>query len=52
MTGPDDFRAARDVSRETLDRLTIFEGLLKRWTARVNLIAPDYNRSNLDPPYP
>jgi 16S rRNA (guanine527-N7)-methyltransferase len=39
MTGPDAFRAARDVSRETLDRLILFEALLRRWTARVNLIA-------------
>ena len=40
MQGPDEFRAARDVSRETLDRLELFAVLLRRWTARVNLIAP------------
>ncbi len=28
------------VSRETLDRLALYEGLLKSWQARVNLIGP------------
>jgi 16S rRNA (guanine527-N7)-methyltransferase len=39
MTGPEAFCAARSVSRETLDRLRLFDTLLRRWTARVNLIA-------------
>ena len=29
-----------DVSRETLDRLDAFETLVRRWTPRINLIAP------------
>lgn len=34
------FLAQADVSRETLERLRIYVGLLLRWTARINLIAP------------
>ena len=29
-----------NVSRETLERLAQFEGLVRRWTPRINLIAP------------
>lgn len=35
---PDD--PLRDVSRETLERLRIYEALLKKWTRKINLIAP------------
>ena len=40
IAGPEDFRAAFDVSRETLERLSIYASLLSRWTRRINLIAP------------
>ena len=30
---------ALDVSRETINRLKVFEALLRRWTARINLVA-------------
>lgn len=33
-------RLSADVSRETLDRLEIFERLLAKWTKSINLIAP------------
>ena len=29
-----------DVSRETLEKLEVYEALVKKWTASVNLIAP------------
>ena len=35
-----DFAAAFPVSRETLARLAIYEGLLRRWQSAVNLVAP------------
>lgn len=40
MTDRDAFLARRDVSRETLDRLDIFAGLLTRWSGAINLVAP------------
>lgn len=40
IDGPEAFRAAFSVSRETLDRLTLYEDLLKRWQKAVNLVAP------------
>ncbi|MCB2135360.1 MAG: 16S rRNA (guanine(527)-N(7))-methyltransferase RsmG [Rhodobacteraceae bacterium] len=33
------FLAARNVSRETLDRLTAYESLLKKWNPAINLVA-------------
>ncbi len=33
-------RAAKNVSRETLERLDIFASLLKKWTKSINLVAP------------
>ena len=38
--GPEGFRAAAAVSRETLDRLEAYAALLERWQARINLVAP------------
>jgi 16S rRNA (guanine527-N7)-methyltransferase len=38
--GPEDFAAATNVSRETLDRLAAYEVLLRQWSARINLVAP------------
>ena len=35
-----DFAAVFDVSRETLDRLAIYEALLRQWQKAVNLVAP------------
>ena len=38
--GPEDFRAATDVPRETLERLTRYADLLATWQKRLNLVAP------------
>jgi 16S rRNA (guanine527-N7)-methyltransferase len=40
ISTPEAFAEAFDVSRETLDRLTAYEALLKRWQKAVNLVAP------------
>ena len=41
IAGPADFAAAFDVSRETLDRLAIYEKLLRQWQKKaLNLVAP------------
>jgi len=37
---PDDFAAAFGVGRATLDRLALYERLLRQWQTRVNLVAP------------
>jgi 16S rRNA (guanine527-N7)-methyltransferase len=37
---PADFAAAFDVSRETIERLEIYEALLRQWQKAVNLVAP------------
>ena len=37
---PSDFAAAFDVSRETLQRLELYEQLLRQWQKAVNLVAP------------
>lgn len=29
-----------DVSRETIDRLKVFEGLVRKWTPKINLVGP------------
>lgn len=42
--GPEEFQAATNVSRETLERCTLYVDLLKDWNARMNLIA----RSTVD----
>lgn len=34
------FSAAVDVSRETLDRLTAYEALLRKWNVAINLVSP------------
>jgi 16S rRNA (guanine527-N7)-methyltransferase len=39
MSGPEDFAAAFDVSRETLDRLRLYVALLEQWQPRINLVA-------------
>ena len=36
---PEDFAAATGVSRETLDRLTIYADLLAKWNRRINLVS-------------
>ena len=38
--GPEDFAAAFDVSRETIERLETYEKLLRQWQKAVNLVAP------------
>jgi len=38
--GPEDFAAAFDVSRETIERLATYEKLLRQWQKAVNLVAP------------
>jgi 16S rRNA (guanine527-N7)-methyltransferase len=40
ISTPDDFAAVFDVSRETLDRLAIYEALLRQWQKVMNLVAP------------
>ena len=40
IRGPEDFAAAFDASRETLDRLAIYEQLLRHWQKTINLVAP------------
>jgi 16S rRNA (guanine527-N7)-methyltransferase len=40
IAGPADFAAVFNVSRETLDRLAIYEALLRQWQKAVNLVAP------------
>jgi len=41
------FAARFDVSRETLDRLTTYHELLKKWGARINLVS----RATIDDPW-
>lgn len=40
IRGPNAFEKAFSVSRETLDRLKIYESLLQRWQKTINLVAP------------
>jgi len=39
IRGPEDFAAAFDVSRETIDRLIVYEKLLRQWQKTINLVA-------------
>jgi 16S rRNA (guanine527-N7)-methyltransferase len=39
VSGPEDFRAAFDVSRETMARLGSHLALLERWNPRINLVS-------------
>lgn len=39
ISGPEDFRAAFDVSRETMERLQTHLALLEKWNPRINLVA-------------
>lgn len=41
FSDPDAFRAAFDVSRETVRRLRVFAEILVKWNARINLVSPD-----------
>lgn len=38
--GPEEFRRDSGVSRETLARLEVYAGLLRKWNARINLVSP------------
>jgi len=38
--GPEEFRAATNVSRETVERLTAFVAILAKWQAKTNLVGP------------
>ncbi len=38
--GPEDFVRDFDVSRETLERLKLYESLLRQWQKAVNLVSP------------
>lgn len=40
IKGPEDFQRHFQVSRETIDRLRLYEDLLKRWQKKINLVAP------------
>jgi 16S rRNA (guanine527-N7)-methyltransferase len=42
--GPDEFTEALDVSRETMERLSIYHILLKKWQPAINLVS----RNSLD----
>lgn len=39
ITGPEDFQRHFGVSDETLERLSIYESLLKQWQKKINLVA-------------
>lgn len=39
MTGQEAFLRRRAVSRETIDRLALYETLLKKWSSTINLVA-------------
>ena len=39
--GPEEFRAATGVSRETLEKLKLYQQLLEKWSARINLVGRD-----------
>jgi len=38
--GPEEFIKSTDVSRETLDRLVVYEEILRKWQRKINLIGP------------
>lgn len=38
---PEEFQAASNVSRETMDRLKLYVALLEKWNRRINLVAKD-----------
>jgi 16S rRNA (guanine527-N7)-methyltransferase len=40
VSGPDDFAAAFQASREAVERLVLYERLLQQWQKAVNLVAP------------
>jgi 16S rRNA (guanine527-N7)-methyltransferase len=40
VSGPDDFAARFGVSRETIEKLSAYEALLKQWQPTINLVAP------------
>jgi len=40
VSGPDDFAAAFQASREAVERLVLYERLLRQWQKAVNLVAP------------
>lgn len=40
IPGPAEFARVFGVSRETLDRLSTYEALLRKWQATINLVAP------------
>lgn len=40
MSGAEAFRGQVDVSRETVERLTELETLLRKWNAAINLVSP------------
>ena len=40
IASPEDFARTFGVSRETLERLKTYEGLLRQWQKTINLVAP------------
>ena len=40
IRGPEEFAAAFAVSRQVVDRLAIYESLLRQWQKTINLVAP------------
>jgi 16S rRNA (guanine527-N7)-methyltransferase len=43
--GPEEFQAATAVSRETLDKLRLYDALLLKWSRVINLIGPDTRKA-------
>lgn len=39
--GPEEFQRDTGVSRETMERLTVYADLLVKWQARINLVGPE-----------
>ncbi|HVG82414.1 MAG TPA: RsmG family class I SAM-dependent methyltransferase, partial [Methylomirabilota bacterium] len=40
IRGPEEFAAAFAVSRQVVDRLAVYESLLRQWQRTINLVAP------------
>ena len=40
IRGPEEFAAAFAVSRQVVDRLAVYESLLRQWQKTINLVAP------------
>jgi len=43
-----DLMSVCTVSRETIDRLEVYAGLLEKWNSTINLVSKKYNKSNVE----